>query len=153
MNNEIVEKTVKVRVYSAALASNMASLSNGRSIGGLRADMGAAGYKIGQGTLERIYKGDKGVRMESLEKVADYFGTEVDQLMRDTKVVRDTEAARQLQHRLIDADPETKKMVELALMSDMDLEQSGLTPSLKNFIGFVKNQIREELRDAAAGEK
>lgn len=59
----------------------------------------------------------------------------------------------QLQHRLIDADPETKKMVELALMSDMDLEQTGLTPSLKNLIGFVKNQIREELRDAAAGEK
>lgn len=78
-----MEKPLKVRDFSPALAANMARLSNGRSIGGLRSDMADAGFSIGQGTLDRIHKGDKGVRMESLQKVADYFRTEVDQLMRE----------------------------------------------------------------------
>lgn len=79
----VMEKEPKIRDLSPALAANMVKLSNGRSIGGLRADMAAEGHQIGQGTLDRIMKGDRGVRMESLQKVADYFGVEVDQLMRE----------------------------------------------------------------------
>lgn len=78
-----MEKDEKVRDFSPALAKNMARLSNGRSIGGLRSDMAGEGYSIGQGTLSRILLGDKGVRVESLQKVADYYGIELDQLMRD----------------------------------------------------------------------
>lgn len=78
-----MEINEKQRDFSPQLAGHMAKLSNGRSIGGLRSDMAADGHQIGTGTLARILKGDKGVRMESLQKVADYFGVEVDQLMRE----------------------------------------------------------------------
>lgn len=77
-----MEKTEKVRDYCAALAENIAALRKGRSVGGLRTDMKDAGFDIGTGTLARIIAGDRGVRIESLGKVADYFKIEVDFLLR-----------------------------------------------------------------------
>ncbi|MBS3018564.1 hypothetical protein DJFAAGMI_01296 [Comamonas sp. PE63] len=64
------------------LASNVAVLSKGKSIGGLRQEMKAAGFDIGQGTLQRILAGETGIRMESLQKVADYFSVDLDTLLR-----------------------------------------------------------------------
>lgn len=55
------------------LADNVALLAKGKSIGRLREEMKNAGYDIGQGTLSRIMAGDTGVRMESLQKFADFF--------------------------------------------------------------------------------
>lgn len=64
------------------LSANAASLSKGQAIGSLRHDMKAAGFDIGQGTLQRILAGETGVRMESLQKFADYFQVNVDTLLR-----------------------------------------------------------------------
>lgn len=71
----------KLRLFNQLLAINMEKLARGRSIGGLRLDMAAAGVAIGMGTLARMMKGDQGVRMESMTKVAGYFGIEVDELL------------------------------------------------------------------------
>lgn len=64
------------------LAVNASTLIGEKSITGLRAEMKQAGYDIGQGTLARIKKGETGVRMESLQKFADYFNVELDTLLR-----------------------------------------------------------------------
>lgn len=72
----------KLRVLNTLLAINMDRLRKGRSIGGLREDMAAAGYAIGTGTLARLVNGDEGVRMESMSKVAAYFQIEVNELLK-----------------------------------------------------------------------
>lgn len=64
-----------------ALAANMKRLRAGRSIGVLRAEMAAKGHKIGAGTLQRAINGEAGNRLESLEKIAEFFDTTVDQLL------------------------------------------------------------------------
>ncbi|MFN7155066.1 MAG: hypothetical protein ACK4OE_15385 [Acidovorax sp.] len=50
----------------------------------------------------------------------------------------------ELLQRMETASPETRKLIELALMSDSDLQATNLSPSLKGLVGFVKQQIREE---------
>lgn len=62
---------------NADLASNAALMIRGTAIGRLRSDMKDAGFNIGQGNLQRIVGGETGVRMESLQKFADYFSVSV----------------------------------------------------------------------------
>lgn len=50
----------------------------------------------------------------------------------------------ELLQRMESAPAETRKLIELALMSDSDLQATSLSPSLKGLVGFVKQQIREE---------
>lgn len=62
---------------------------------------------------------------------------------------RDAEPAAHSAHlellkRMETAPSETRKLIELALMSDSDLQATNLSPSLKGLVGFVKQQIREE---------
>lgn len=64
------------------LAANVALLTQDKAIGVLRSQMKAAGFEIGQGTLARIRAGETGVRMESLQKFADYHQVELDTLLR-----------------------------------------------------------------------
>ena len=64
------------------LAANVALLVKDKSIGRLRAEMATAGFEIGQGTIARIRNGETGVRMESLQKFADYHQVELDTLLR-----------------------------------------------------------------------
>jgi hypothetical protein len=71
----------KVPGRSSALAANMGRLRGSRSVADLRADMAAKGYKIGTGTLHRAIKGEAGNRLASLEKIAEFFETTVDQLL------------------------------------------------------------------------
>lgn len=63
------------------LAAFMKRLRGGRTIAELRADMKARGFDIGTGTLHRAIKGEIGNRLESLQKIADYAGTTVDQML------------------------------------------------------------------------
>jgi hypothetical protein len=76
-----VDKRTEAGTRNAALAANMKRLRAGRSIGVLRAEMAAKGLKIGTETLHRAIKGEAGNRLESLEKIADFFDTTVDQLL------------------------------------------------------------------------
>lgn len=64
------------------LAENASLLMGDKAIGVLRAQMKAAGFEIGQGTLSRIRSGETGVRMESLQKFADYHRVDLDTLLR-----------------------------------------------------------------------
>jgi transcriptional regulator with XRE-family HTH domain len=63
------------------LAENMRRLMGGRSIETVRAEMAEAGVQIGTGTLHRALKGQTGNRLESLEKIAQFFGVTIDQLL------------------------------------------------------------------------
>lgn len=63
-----------------ALARNVDALIKGRSITQVRREMMSAGYNIGQGTLQRIIAGDCGVRLESIQKLSDYFCVSVESL-------------------------------------------------------------------------
>lgn len=53
----------------------------GRSIAVLRDAMAERGLKIGTGTLHRAVLGEVGNRLESLGKIAEFFGVTVDQLL------------------------------------------------------------------------
>ena len=77
-----MENPSKTRVLNPVLAYNMERLRKGRSVGGLRDDMAQEGLKIGTGTLVRLIEGDEGVRMESLSKIAGYFGVDVEHMLR-----------------------------------------------------------------------
>lgn len=68
--------------HNPILAANVSLLIKDKSVGRLRAEMAAAGYEIGQGTIARIRNGETGVRMESLQKFADYHRIELDTLLR-----------------------------------------------------------------------
>jgi hypothetical protein len=63
-----------------SLARNVGALLKGRGIAQVRREMISAGYNIGQGTLHRIIAGDCGVRIESIQKLSDYFGVSVESL-------------------------------------------------------------------------
>lgn len=65
------------------LADNVAALVKGKAIGRLRQEMKDAGHPIGQGTLARIIAGDSGVRVESLQKFAEFFRIEPEALFRE----------------------------------------------------------------------
>lgn len=64
-----------------ALAANVRRLMAGRSIATVREQMAQKGLAIGTGTLHRAYLGNVGNRLESLEKIADFFETTVDHLL------------------------------------------------------------------------
>ncbi|WP_295851022.1 S24 family peptidase [uncultured Xylophilus sp.] len=66
---------------NATLATNMRTLMGDLSIGALRERMAGAGYAIGQGTIDRVLKGDDGVRLESLRKIAEYFDVTLDNFL------------------------------------------------------------------------
>lgn len=68
---------------STSLAMHFTKIANGRSIDKLRVDMKEEGYDIGQGTLARLARGETGVRMDSIKKLASYAGMQVDELLRD----------------------------------------------------------------------
>ncbi|MEG0051955.1 MAG: S24 family peptidase [Comamonas sp.] len=71
------------KAANQTLADNVALLIKGKAIGRLRDEMKTAGYAIGQGTLARIIAGDTGVRMESLQKFADFFGISTGTLLHE----------------------------------------------------------------------
>ena len=54
----------------------------GKSIGAVRAEMAAAGFSIGTGTLHRAVRGDEGIRLESMKKIAQFFDKTLDQMLR-----------------------------------------------------------------------
>lgn len=56
---------------------------DGRSIEAVRDAMGKAGIKIGTETIHRAVLGKSGNRLASLQKIADFFGVSVDQLLQD----------------------------------------------------------------------
>lgn len=63
------------------LATNVALLTKGKAIGRLREEMKQSGFDIGQGTLSRLQKGETGVRLDSLQKFADFFRVGVEALL------------------------------------------------------------------------
>ena len=65
-----------------SLAANFLKIANGRSIDRLRTDMKEAGFDIGQGTLARLARGETGVRMDSIQKLAAYARMQPDELLR-----------------------------------------------------------------------
>jgi phage repressor protein C with HTH and peptisase S24 domain len=67
--------------FNPDLEANMRTLLAGAAIGATVAAMAERGIKIGGGTLHRISKGRVGSRLESLQKVADYFNVTTDQLL------------------------------------------------------------------------
>lgn len=66
---------------NTALSANVRRLMDGRSVETLRTQMADAGLAIGSGTIHRAMKGEAGNRLASLEKLAQFFGVTVDQLL------------------------------------------------------------------------
>jgi hypothetical protein len=64
-----------------ALSANMKRLMDGRSVQTLREQMGEAGLPIGTETIHRAMLGKSGNRLESLTKIAAFFGVTADQLL------------------------------------------------------------------------
>lgn len=68
-------------LISQALADNMRKLRGDRAIGVLRQEMAEKGIQIGTGTLHRADKGELGIRVESLEKIGQFFDVLAAQLL------------------------------------------------------------------------
>lgn len=67
--------------YDEDFAERFKELSRGRSVGGLREDMAKAGYSIGANAIQAARRGSRGIRLETLQKFADYFGIPVKELI------------------------------------------------------------------------
>jgi phage repressor protein C with HTH and peptisase S24 domain len=63
------------------LRANFLRLKGAKSYEVLREEMAQKGISIGSGTLNRLANGDMGVRMKSIEKVAEFFRVSADQLL------------------------------------------------------------------------
>lgn len=107
-----------------ALAANMKRLRAGRSIGELRAEMAARGLKIGGGTLHRAIKGEAGNRLESLEKIAEFFDTTVDQLLQ-FEGVDDAywPFSEELQKKVLTAPETTIQKLERLMRVELDMPE------------------------------
>lgn len=66
---------------SLSLAAKFSRIAAGRSIETMRLHMKEAGYDIGAGTLHRMSRGEVGIRMESLQKLAAYGQMAVEDLV------------------------------------------------------------------------
>jgi len=59
------------------LAANFSALMGGRSVAALRQEMADKGYTIGSGAIQSAKVGSRGLRLETLQKFADFFGCSV----------------------------------------------------------------------------
>lgn len=138
---------------NATLASNAALMIRGRAIGRLRSDMKDAGFNIGQGTLQRIIAGETGVRMESLQKFADYFSVEVDTLLRGR--VAEGEDFIRLVRLDVEAAPERSRKTNLveepgALQFRRDfLRAIGVSPVNACIVHVTGTSMEPTIRDGA----
>lgn len=65
----------------ATLAANFNARLNGRSIQALRQQMAERGVPIGSAAIQAVKMGSRGVRLETLQKFADFFGCKVVDLL------------------------------------------------------------------------
>ncbi|WP_431509880.1 helix-turn-helix domain-containing protein [Variovorax sp. DAIF25] len=65
----------------ATLAANFAELMGSRSIATLRQEMAERGIAIGSAAIQAAKQGSRGIRLETLQKFADFFGCQVHQLL------------------------------------------------------------------------
>lgn len=70
------------KATNTALAEHFKRIRGARGFEQLRQDMKDAGYDIGMGTLQRLDRGETGVRLASLKKFAAYDGKEPEDLLR-----------------------------------------------------------------------
>ena len=138
---------------NATLAENVALMIKGKAIGRLRSDMKSAGFDIGQGTLQRIVAGETGVRMESLQKFADYFSVDVDTLLRGR--VAEGEDFIQLVRLDVEAAPERSRKTNLveelgALQFRRDfLRAIGVSPVNAGIVHVTGTSMEPTIRDGA----
>lgn len=66
-----------------ALARNFRALIGERSVAQLRDEMAREGISIGAGAIQAAKKGSTGLRLETLEKFATFFGRKVTDLLSD----------------------------------------------------------------------
>lgn len=109
----------------------------------------AAKYNLVQQSVGKWLNGDGMPKTSLMMRMARDFSCNFEWLAlgtgpRDADPTHSTLEA-ELARRLECAPPETVKLIELALMSQTDLEKTPLSPSLKGLIGFVKQQIRGEM--------
>lgn len=60
-----------------ALAANFQARMGGRAVNVLRTEMAAAGFTIGSQAIQAAKAGSRGLRLETLQKFADFFGCTV----------------------------------------------------------------------------
>jgi len=102
------------------LAANMRRLMKGRSIGALRAEMAQAGYAIGTGTLHRACLGMVGNRLESLEKIAAFFDTTAEQLLRPEGLTAPIwPFSLELQEQILQLEPKDLHHAEVAMWAHL----------------------------------
>lgn len=105
-------------------------------------------YDITQASTRKWLEGFGFPKTAQMMRIAKDFGCTFEWLALGTGT-RDSDPTAYSAHvellkRMDTASPETRALVELALMSESDLQSSNLSPSLKGLVGFVKQQIREE---------
>jgi hypothetical protein len=112
-----------------ALASNMRRLMAGRSIATIRDQMAQKGLAIGTGTLHRAYLGQVGNRLESLEKIAEFFETTVDQLLQfDGVDSAYWPFSEELQQKVLLLSDEGLYQLETVMRAHLGMAQKPVTP-------------------------
>lgn len=82
-----------------------------------------------------------------LTTVAKVLGTTVPNLLAGLPDSESNQSSlpASLLERLARATPEELKLIELALLSEEEMSMERLSPSLRNMVGFLKNQLAQEL--------
>lgn len=113
-----------------ALAENMRRLMAGRSIETVRKQMcdysedhPGQDLSIGTSTLHRALKGEGGIRLESLEKIATFFGTTKEALLQPSGgATQIWPFSTELQDKVLLAEPKDLHFMEVAMWSHLRLE-------------------------------
>ncbi len=108
-----VEKVTADTPSNPILAENMRRLMDGRSIDTVRKAMADAKLAIGTGTLHKALKGESSNRLESLDKIAAFFGVSTDQLLQQNLGANDlVDQSHQID---LDEHPELSKIRKVRL--------------------------------------
>lgn len=130
------------------LAANMKRLMAGRSIGALRQQMAQSGLAIGQETIQRAVLGKTGNRLESLQKLAAFFGVAADQLLQEELGADSTSwpFSMHLLERISALEPEELLSMERAMWAhlneDMPQEVVAARQKLRQLGAGVNNDTR-----------
>lgn len=105
------------------------------------------GWKT-QGSFNQYLHGKIPLNLPALLKMCRVLGVDVSSISPAlaAQLPAKQSIPTQLAARLATADEATRKLVEIALYEDNEAALQNLSPSLRNLIGFVKQQIAEEIK-------
>lgn len=111
---------------SQALKRNFLERAEGRAVAKLRADMAARGFKVGSGAIQAARAGSLGMRLETLQKFADYFECSLIELLASPDQLAQTWPFKRLTpEQFVAASDEMREEAEAMLVRSAEKRSKG----------------------------